>query len=127
MSRKNVLLPFKVETAHSLAASFNTSPTIITFTDNIGYQINATTANAVGTFSVQGSVDYQPATAQSPGVTGNWVDLSLGGGTPTLASANDSIIINLSMLPFNAVRLAYTRTSGTGSADVYVMHKQVGG
>lgn len=126
MARKNVLLPQLLQST-SLGASFNSSPTIISYADNIGYQINATTSDAVGTFAVQGSVDYQPRTSDNPGVAGNWVNLSLGGGTPTLASANDSIIINLSMLPFNAVRVAYTRTSGTGTAVIYVMHKQVGG
>lgn len=127
MSRKNVLLPYKVESAHSLAASFTTTPTMVTYTDNIGYQINATTSDAVGFFVVQASVDYQPATPQTPGVTGNWITLSLGGDLLTLSSSSDSLIINLSMLPFNAVRLSYTRTSGTGTADVYIMHKQVGG
>lgn len=127
MSRKNVLSPQRLTAAQSLSASFNSTATLIPFMDNCAYQINATTSDAVGTFAVQGSVDYVPATANSPGNTGNWVDLSLGGGTPTLASANDSLIINLMQVPFNALRLAYTRTSGTGTAELWVMSKQVGG
>lgn len=128
MSRKLVLAPTLVETSKSLSTSFNSTPTMITNTDNVAYQINVTTSNSTGTFSIQGSVDYQPATANLPGVTGNWADLGLGGGTPTVAAANDTLIFNLSLLPFNALRVAYTSTiAGTGTCNIYIMTKQTGG
>lgn len=128
MSRKNVLSPQLIESAHSLAASFNSTPTMVTNTDNVAYQINVTTTDSVGSFAIQGSVDYQPATANTAAVSGNWVDLGLGGGTPTVNMANDSLLFNLSLLPFNAVRVAYTQTTaGTGTCNIYIMSKQVGG
>lgn len=127
MARKNVLRKLIAPT-QSLAASFSITPTMIPFGDNCAYQINVTTSNSTGTFSVQGSLDYVQQTQDTKGVAGNWVDLSLGGGTPTVAAANDTILINLNQLPFNAVRLAYTSTiAGTGIADIYVMEKQIGG
>ncbi len=99
-------------------------------TDNVSYQINITTSNSIGTFAVQGSDDYQPRTAQQPGNTGNWVTLPLGGATaaPTAAAANDSILINLNQVPFNALRVTYTvGTAGTGTCDIWETQKQVGG
>ncbi len=125
--QKNVLLPkIPIASSQSLAASFNTTPTMVPYLDNCSFQINVTTTNSTGTFSVQGSLDYQQSTFNQLGVTGHWVDLSLGGGVPTVAAANDSIIINLNQIPFNALRLAYTAgTAGTGHADIYFMSKEI--
>lgn len=126
--RKNVLAPELVASAQSLASSFNTTPTMIPFLDNCAYQINITTVNSTGTFSVQGSVDYVQATPIQLGNVGNWVPLTLGGNTaaPVAAGANDQIIINLNQVPFNALRIAYTSTvAGTGHANIYFMSKMI--
>jgi len=123
--RKNVLPPILVSSNHSLAAPFSTSPTVITFLDNCAYQINITTSDSTGTFSVEGSLDYVQATAN---VTGHWIPLTLGGSTaaPIAAGANDQIIINLNQVPFNALRVSYVAgTAGTGHADIYFMSKMV--
>lgn len=126
MSRKNVLAPTTaLASAQSLGASFNTNATIIDYMDNCSYQINATTSDAVGTFKVQASLDYEAGNSLNNARTGNWVDLTLS-GTPSLSSANDNIIINLNQVPFRAIRLVYTRTSGTGTVDIYVMNKSIG-
>lgn len=127
MARK-LILQEQIATSQSLAASFNSTPTIVSYMDNCSYQINVTTSNSTGTFSVQVSDDYQPQTPQLSAVTGNWVDLSLGGGTPAVAAANDVIIINLNQLPFKAMRLAYTSTiAGTGTCNIFLFNKQIGG
>lgn len=126
-SRKNVLSPQLIESAHSLAASFNSAPTVIDYLDNCAYQVNITTTNSTGTIAVQGSLDYVPANnGAQVANTGTWVDLTLGGGTPTVGAANDSILINLQQVPFHAVRLVYTSTvAGTGTANIYVMAKMI--
>lgn len=98
---------------------------MIDYMDNCSYQINVTTSDAVGTFSVQASLDYWPGNADIVARTGNWVTLTLS-EVPTLASASDTIMINLNQLPFRAIRLVYTRTSGTGTAEIFVMNKNVG-
>lgn len=124
--RKNVLAPQLIASAQSLTANFNSAPTIINFLDNVAYQINATTTNSVGTFAVQASLDYQPADGFVEAVAGNWVTLTLGGGTPTIAAANNQIMVYLNQLPYKAVRLAYTSSvAGTGVADILIMAKMV--
>ena len=112
----------------SLAASFISPPTIIRNHDNCSYQINIYTSDSSGTFAVEISNDYQvdPATqvVENPGT---WLALPLG-GTPVVAAANDTIVINLNQLPFMAMRLNYTSTvAGTGTCDMIVTEKQIGG
>lgn len=127
MARKLVLAPQKIASAQSLSASFQSQPTMVSFQDNCVYQINVLTSDSQGTFTIQGSVDYQPRTAEVSGNPGNWVDLSLGGDVLSVAAANDSMLIDLNQLPFNAIRVSYTAsTPGTGIADIWVMCKTVG-
>ncbi|GAC1502093.1 MAG: hypothetical protein NVS1B10_06720 [Candidatus Saccharimonadales bacterium] len=109
---KNSLAPVKLLTAQSLASSFNSPATTVQFLDNVGYQVNISTTNSVGTFAVQGSLDNV-----------NWANLSLS-GTPSVGAANDTIIINVNQFPFQYIRLAYaSTTAGTGTCDVYIEAK----
>lgn len=127
MARKDVLV-HQLASAQSLAASFNSDPTVISYSDNIGYQINVTTTNSVGIFTVQASLDYAKSITGAVLNSGTWVDLTLAGGVPSVAAANDQIIISLNQLPFVAVRLKYTSSvAGTGTAGLYIVSKQVGG
>lgn len=129
MARKDVLKAQLLDD-QSLAADFTSSPTIVSYLDNCSYQINITTSNSTGTFYVDGSNDYQPTNMGLSINAGNWVQLPLGGSTanPTAAAANDSILINLNQIPFSAIRLRYVSTvAGTGTCDVFLMDKQLGG
>lgn len=130
MARKSTL-PYVVEAAKSLAVSFTTTPTVINYLDNVGYQIIVTTTNSVGTFTVQTSLDYRPAaTPEFPVANpGTWSDLALGGATanPVVAAANDTITIDLNEVPFSALRIAYTSTTpGTGTAKILLFAKTIG-
>lgn len=129
MSRKNTLVTTLV-TNHSLASSFNTAPTVVRYLDNCSYQINVITTDSQGTFAVQVSNDYYVNEGNDAVVvnSGTWVTLTLAGGTPFVAAANDTIVINLNQLPFYAVRLSYTSAvAGTGTCSIYITDKQIGG
>lgn len=131
MARKNVLIhELKVNNSPdiSLAASFISEPTIITYMDNISFQINIDTSDSIGVFSIQGSDDYD-VSIPGTGVVfaGNWVDLPLS-GTPNANAADDSILIDMRNVPFVALRLVYTSSvAGTGTANAFIVAKQVGG
>lgn len=126
MARKNTLT-YEVASSQSLSASFTTPATVIQYLDNCSYQINITTTNSVGSFSIQGSNDYS-VNENNIINPGNWIDLSLGGGTPSANAADDNIIISLNQLPFSAIRIAYTSSvAGTGTCDIFMTCKQVGG
>lgn len=127
MARKNVL-PYQVATNQSLAADFTSAATVIAYLDNCSYQINVTTSDSIGVIYVQASNDYQ--VSEPSGVVtnqGNWFDLTLT-TSPVVNAANDVIGINLNQLPFQAVRIRYdATTAGTGTCNIYVVNKQVGG
>lgn len=127
MSRKNTL-QFTVASAQSLSASFTTTPNVITNLDNISYQIDVTTADSTGTFVVQASNDYKVVAPNETVVNaGTWVTLTLS-GSPSVSAANDIISIALTQPPFTALRLSYTAgTAGTGTCNIYLNAKQVGG
>lgn len=126
MARKNTLT-YEVATNQSMAATFTTNPTVINYLDNISYQINITTSNSTGTFKIQASLDYSTGPIAGAANSGHWVDLTLD-GTPTAAGANDTIMINLNQVPFNALRMVYTAgTAGTGHCDIFLTAKQIGG
>jgi len=126
-NRKNVL-KYQVASAQSLAANFSSPATMITYLDNCSYQINISTVNSTGTFIVEGSNDYQEREAVQNPHNGNWVPIPLAGPTanPVAAGANDSILIDLNQLPFNAIRVSYTSTvAGTGTADIFLESKEL--
>lgn len=129
MARKNTLSPQLISTSQSLAANFNSPVTLIPYLDNISYQINASTTNSQGTFSVQGSNDYSyDPVAQKLINAGNWADLDLAGGVPFVNAANDTILIALQQVPFQALRIHYNSSvAGTGTCNIYVTARQVGG
>lgn len=127
MARKDVVRT-QLLTSQDMSSSFNSPITLIRNLDNCSYQINITTTDSIGTFAVQGSNDYGiygPTNLVEN--TGNWIDLDLS-GVPFANAADDSILINLNQLPFNAIRIAYTATTpGTGTLDLWIVCKQVGG
>lgn len=127
MSRKNIL-PYKLSAATSLAANFISPVTRIPYMDNCSYQINITTINSTGTFSIQGSDDYETSGPTEVVVNpGHWTDLPLS-GTPAAGGTNDTILIDMNQVPFNAMRVVYTSTvAGTGTCDIYVFNKMIGG
>lgn len=127
MSRKNTVI-YPLATGQSLSAAFTTPVTVVTHLDNVSYQIVATTTDSAGTFAVQISNDYViNETTNAVRNPGTWTPLTLS-GVPTLSGATDNISINLNQLPFLAVRLAYTpTTAGTGTANITLVAKQLGG
>lgn len=120
---------YELLTNQSMAATFTSPVTVVSTQDNVSYQIDIRTTDSIGTFKIQASNDYSliPGTTQVAN-SGHWVDLTLGGGTPSAAAANDDINISLNQVPFAALRLVYTSgTAGTGHCDVWVSSKRLGG
>lgn len=128
MSRKNTLQS-EILQNQSLSADFISPVTVITYLDNISYQINITTTDSIGNFTVQGSNDYEIYTPTNEVQNaGSWVDLPLGGGIPNANAANDQIIIDMNQVPFKALRISYdSLTAGTGTCDIWILGKQIGG
>jgi hypothetical protein len=127
MSRKNTLI-FPILADQSLSVAFTTDPTFCRYLDNLSYQISVTTADSTGTFTVQASTDFMLDDRQQVANPGTWTDLDLDGGVPFINAANDTILINLNQVAFNAVRIKYTpNVAGTGVCSMVVSGKSLGG
>lgn len=125
MAQKQRIRSYKISSAVSLATSVTSSPTNIEGVDNVGYQINFT-GTPTGTFTVEVSADYQPGTSphEEPINAGNWIALPISPAV-TASGAAGSAYIDLNQLSAPWIRIVYTRTSGTGSLDVYVTAKGI--
>lgn len=120
-SSKNVLRVWNgIANSDMSAASITSDPTNVLFMDNVQVQLNYT-GTPTGTFQVQVSSDYDPTTATA----GNWVPIPFG-STISATGAADQIILDMNQLPAPWVRVVYTRSSGSGTLNMYLTAKEVG-
>lgn len=122
-SNKNVLLPSRIVAATSMASTVTSPPTNVQYLDNVVYQAQWT-GTPTGTFSVQGSLDYQQAVGGSVISAGTWVALPLSAAV-TAAGSADQAEFDLNGIPYPWIRLVYTASSGSGTLDVYICGKAV--
>lgn len=123
---KQVFKPYKVISNGDMSqSSLTSSYTNIQGLDNVGYQVVFTGA-PTGTFSVQISMDYQPGTSPNaePVNAGNWVSLPL---SPAIiaSGSGDVAYIDLNQMSAPWIRLVYTRTSGSGTLNAFIVAKAI--
>lgn len=107
---KKVLTPYHVVSAGDLSASFNSAATNLQYVDRVSYDMNWT-GSAVGTIYVQGTTNGT-----------NWANLDIN--AVVLNNATDLAVADIQTTGLVQVRLAYTRTSGTGTINAYVSYKE---
>ena len=110
-----------VQTQLSSAVSMGATSTsgILNLKASEGYCIHAIVsagASPVGVLKLQGSVNYNSVTG-----VGNWFDLS---GSVNITADGDTVF-NISDAYYLWVRAVYTRTSGTGTLNIYGCSKGV--
>jgi hypothetical protein len=130
MSVKSSLKPYHVSTNQSLGADFSTTPTNILNMDSVGYEIDVSSASSLnGVFSVQVSLSYDRDSLGNVLNAGSWTTIEDANGNPIQATvtANGTVVFDLNQLSAPWVRVLYTRTGGTGTANVYVSAKRLGG
>ena len=116
-----------VVNAVSMAASFNTPPTIIQRLPGISYDLSWT-GTPTGTFAVQVSNTYQLGLDGVVLNAGNWYDLpsaALIGTLPTPAGTDGTGFIDVIGTEAYAVRLAYTASSGDGNLTAVIAAKVI--
>lgn len=121
---KKIIAPVPIIVAGDMSGNLTSTVLRIQFHDSVSMQINITTANAIGTFEVQGSLDYEVNDSGEVVNAGNWVDLVLT-PAPVAAGVSESILIDMFGLSFPFIRLHYTATSGTGSVTALGSAKEV--
>lgn len=121
MSSRPLLVPHSVVTNGDMSASITSQVTVIQRISGNSYDVSWTGA-PVGTFSVQISNTYSENVDGSVRNAGNWATVTLSSPI-TAAGSPDNAMINLAGLECYAVRLVYTRTSGTGTLNAVICGK----
>lgn len=116
---KSNLTPVRIALDADLSADYTSAVTTISFQDNVVYQVNVKTGTPVGVLDVQTSTDYN----FTNGAAGNWT--SLGAAFQATVNGTGTGVLDLNQVGPCFVRLKYTRTSGTGTMDIFVSGKQV--
>lgn len=122
-STKNVLSPHQIVTSGDMSGNITSDPTNIQFLDNVSMQLNFT-GTPTGTFTVQGSLDYQQTSPFAKAAIGNWIDLTLS-PSPAATGSASQILLDLNQLSFPWIRVKYTRSSGSGTLNAYISAKAV--
>lgn len=120
--RKDFLNKFQSVTQGDMSlATVTSAVTNIQTLDNIGIQANITTGSPTGTFAVQCSADYQQVGTVVTNA-GNWITITsqaITSGSPA------QTYFDLNQLSSLWIRLLYTKGSGTGNFDAFVVGKMI--
>jgi hypothetical protein len=120
----NITPPVKILTDGDMSLASLTSSVFETkLQDNIGIQVNFT-GTPTGAFAVQVSLDYEVATGGRVLNPGTWNSLPLSPAVTASGSAG-SAYIGINQLAAPYVRVVYTRTSGSGTLQIYGTGKGV--
>lgn len=122
MSSRPQAAPFSVITNGSMAGNITSTPTIIQKLSMIGYDISWTGTAPVGVMSVQVSNTFSENADGTVKNAGNWTTLTLS-TTPAVSGATGSGFIDVDATGAYAIRLVYTRTSGTGILNAVITAK----
>lgn len=106
-----------------MTSNVTSSATNIAYLDNVGVQFNYT-GSAIGSFSVQVSIDYAQDNQGVITNAGTWIPLTLS-PTPSANAVAGSIYIDLNQLSAPWIRTAYVANSGTGVMSSYITAKMV--
>lgn len=106
-----------------MSGSLVSAITAVQTVDNVAYQFNWTGA-PVGIFTVEVSMDYEPGRGPNsePLNPGNWITLPI---TPSIVASGtpDVAFVDINQTGTSYIRARYTRTSGTGTANIFVTAK----
>lgn len=126
MSSRPTQKPHSVITNGSMAASITGSPTIITNQSMTGYSFSWTGSTPIGVVIVQVSNDYSINADGSVRNAGTWNTLNDSNGSPisgTVTGNTGNGFFNVAGIAAYAIRPVYTRTSGTGTMQCFVVTK----
>lgn len=120
MSSRPMLTPHSVITNGSMAGNLTSAVTVMQTMSMVSYDISWIGTTPIGTAIVQVSNTYSQNSDGSVKNAGNWSDLP----TSSAISGNTGNgFIDITASAGYAIRLVYTRTSGTGTLNVTVLGK----
>ena len=113
---------------NSMGGNITSSPTILYLMSKCSYSFNWTGTSPVGTISIQGSNDFSLNNALGVYNPGIWNTLTLNYNGTAVTSVpvsgnSGNGLIDITATGIYAVRLLYTRASGTGTLTSYFCSK----
>lgn len=122
MSSRPQFNPYPVIVNGSMAGSITSAVTIIQKLSLVSYSIEWTGTSPVGEMSVEVSNDYSQNADGTVKDAGTWNALPLSAAT-SVSGNSDNGFIDIDGSAGYALRLVYTRTSGTGTMNAVVSAK----
>lgn len=122
MASRPILAPFPVITNGDMAGNITSLVTVIQNTSMVSYDISWTGITPVGVMSVQVSNTYSQNADGTVRTPGDWTDVPLS-PTPSVSGSPGNGHIEILVIASFAIRLIYTRTSGTGTMQAVINGK----
>lgn len=122
MASRPILPPHPVMVNQSMASNIISDVTIVQNLSMIGYDISWAGTAPVGSMSVQVSNTYSQNGDGTVRNAGNWTTLTLSSPTP-VSGATGNGFIDVDATGCYAMRLVYTRVSGTGTMNAVINAK----
>lgn len=122
MSSRPLKQPYSVITNGNMAGNITSAVTVMSNLSMISYSISWAGSSPVGVMSVQVSNDYSQNGDGTARNAGTWNTLTLS-TTPSVSGSTGNGFIDVSASAAYAMRLVYTRTSGTGTMQALIHGK----
>lgn len=123
MSSRPQFNPYSVISAGSMATSLTSAVTIVQKLSMISYDVTwAAGSSPVGVISVQVSNSYSQNEDGSVKNAGSWTTLTLSSALAISGNTGNGFV-DIDATGAYAIRLVYTRTSGSGTLNVVVAGK----
>lgn len=122
MASRPIITPFSVITNGDMSGNIISAVTVIQNLTMIGYDISWAGSAPVGAMSVQVSNTYSQNADGTVRDAGNWTTLTLSSPAPVTGATGNGFI-DIDATGAFAIRLVYTRTSGTGTMQAKLCAK----
>lgn len=122
MSSRSLLSPFSVIHNGDMTSSIISAVTLLPTLSMVSYDVSWTGTAPVGVVTVEVSNTYKQSADGTVTNSGNWTTLVLSSPTPVSGSTGNGFI-DVDATAGYAIRLVYTRTSGTGTFNAVVNGK----
>lgn len=103
-------------------ASITSEVTILQTISKLSYTFSWVGSSPVGTIDVQVSNDYRQNGQGAVSNPGTWNSLTLS-ATPSISGNTGNGVIEIESLASYAIRVVYTRASGTGTVQCQIVGK----
>lgn len=123
MASRPILPPFPVITNGDMSqATITSAVTVIQNVSMLSYDISWSGTSPVGAMTVQVSNTYKQNADGTVANAGNWTTLALSAAAPVSGNTGNGFI-DVDGTAGYAIRLVYTKTSGTGTLNVIASGK----